>query len=187
MQIEGVTYWVLAAALFPLWLAAGVADYLCHRQTRIEHTSGLTESASHIVLASLMGTGVLMLMFLELNVLLLSLLAVLFIAHEIVTYLDLAWSAPRREVSPVEQQVHALLEAVPFATLVALAIVVFSARTLGAALALRANVDLSAISVMLCAMALFGALPFWEEFWRCWRARGSQGWPRLASSRSLRS
>ena len=35
--------------VLPLWLAAGFADYLCHRATHIEKTSGWRESVLHVV------------------------------------------------------------------------------------------------------------------------------------------
>ena len=38
----------LAWVLYPLWLAAGAADYLCHRRTHIERTSGAVESWLHV-------------------------------------------------------------------------------------------------------------------------------------------
>jgi hypothetical protein len=33
--------------LLPIWVLAGVADYLWHRRTRIETTSGTEESLTH--------------------------------------------------------------------------------------------------------------------------------------------
>jgi len=41
----------------PLWIAAGLADWFCHRRTRIERTSGLTENAFHWVLLAEGGIG----------------------------------------------------------------------------------------------------------------------------------
>jgi len=35
--------------VLPLWLAAGFADYLCHRASHIEATSGPKESALHLL------------------------------------------------------------------------------------------------------------------------------------------
>ena len=40
----GLLLWVL----YPLWLLAGAIDYVCHRRTNIEHTSGATESLLHL-------------------------------------------------------------------------------------------------------------------------------------------
>ena len=34
---------ILLYGVLPLWVAAGFADYLCHRRTRIEATSGIVE------------------------------------------------------------------------------------------------------------------------------------------------
>ena len=34
--------------VYPAWLLAGAGDYLCHRRTDIEHTSGAKESWLHL-------------------------------------------------------------------------------------------------------------------------------------------
>src|SRR5687768_2139549 len=44
-QLSG---WLLNFILLPLWLAAGLVDYFCHRRTHIELTSGATESWLHL-------------------------------------------------------------------------------------------------------------------------------------------
>ncbi len=33
----------LEYAIMPLWFVSGVADYICHRKSKIETTSGVTE------------------------------------------------------------------------------------------------------------------------------------------------
>jgi hypothetical protein len=170
LTVEDVVFWILGGVLFPLWLVAGVADWLAHRQTKIETTSGLRESISHLVLASLSGTGVLILLLLEVNAAVLLILAVLFVAHETVTQLDLRSAVPVRTITTIEQHVHAYLTAVPFAVIVAVAIVVLSSGKTDLALSLKAApVSLTRVALMLGAMTLFGAIPFWEEFWRCLR------------------
>jgi hypothetical protein len=35
--------------VLPVWLAAGFADYLCHRASHIERTSGWKESLLHLL------------------------------------------------------------------------------------------------------------------------------------------
>lgn len=169
MEIEASAIWVLSVVLFPLWLAAGVGDYVCHRATKIEATSGVIESVSHLALASLMGTGVLALMFLEMNAFLLALLVALFVGHEVVTQLDLRWAVPLREVGPAEQQIHSFLEAIPFAAVTLVSVVVISKSNWDFAFALKDGTNWTAVTAMLAAMTVFGAIPYWEEFWRCLR------------------
>lgn len=169
-SIEAVALWLLGGLLFPLWLASGLGDYLCHRATRIEATSGIRESIFHLVLASATGSGVLMLLFLEINLALVLILTALFAVHEVVTQLDLRWSTARREITAIEQQIHAFLEAVPFAALVVLWLLVLSTTDTSLSLTLRAEPISPRFTIsILAAMALFGALPYWEEFARCLR------------------
>jgi hypothetical protein len=42
----------LLGFVLPLWLAAGIADRLCHRKADIEHTAGAPESAMHLLMLS---------------------------------------------------------------------------------------------------------------------------------------
>jgi hypothetical protein len=42
----------LLGFVLPLWLVAGVADWLCHRKADIEHTAGPSESAMHLLMLS---------------------------------------------------------------------------------------------------------------------------------------
>jgi hypothetical protein len=162
--------WLLGGVLFPIWLAAGVGDYLCHRATRIETTSGIPESVTHLATASLMGTGAIALMFLEYNALLLAFLTLLFVAHEIVVQIDLRVAQPLRAISPIEQQIHAFLEAAPFAALAVVATVTLIEERYVFAVRLRdPTPSAPLIAALLVAMTTLGAIPYWEEFWRCLR------------------
>jgi hypothetical protein len=49
MQVSGydtalITRNYMLYFLLPLWIVPGFADYLCHRRTKIETTSGIRES-----------------------------------------------------------------------------------------------------------------------------------------------
>ncbi len=44
-----VAQYMLMYFVLPLWLAAGLADWFCHRATRIEITAGPKESVFHLV------------------------------------------------------------------------------------------------------------------------------------------
>jgi hypothetical protein len=49
MGPEEVLREMLMYFVLPLWLAAGFADYLCHRAAHIEKTSGWKESILHLL------------------------------------------------------------------------------------------------------------------------------------------
>jgi hypothetical protein len=53
--------------VLPLWLAAGFADYLCHRASSIETTCGPKESLLHLLQFAEMAVPALAAIFLEIN------------------------------------------------------------------------------------------------------------------------
>lgn len=108
---------LLMYVVFPVWVAAGFADWACHRRTHIERTSGLRENMLHLVMFGQMGLGILAVALLEINAAVLLLVAVLFALHELTVYADLRYSVPRREVGPFEQMVHSFMEILPLAGL----------------------------------------------------------------------
>jgi len=99
--------------ILPIWLIGGVADYLCHRRSDIEHTSGWQESALHLVQLTEMGIPILILMFLEVNALIIAVMIVFVVLHEATAWWDVAYSHSRREITPTEQHVHSFLEMLP--------------------------------------------------------------------------
>lgn len=44
MDLRTLLVAFLVGVLYPVWLLAGAADYMCHRRTDITHTSGATEA-----------------------------------------------------------------------------------------------------------------------------------------------
>jgi hypothetical protein len=115
--IPGLLLWFL----LPLWFLAGVADYLLHRRTQIEDTSGLGESRLHILQAIEIGIPLLAGLFLEINSGVLALMILFVAAHTATALWDTSYSNPRRYISPFEQHVHSHLEYIP---IVAVALVV---------------------------------------------------------------
>src|SRR2546430_9435937 len=67
MKTDEVLAAILMYVVLPLWLAAGFADYLCHRASHIERTSGWKESVLHLVQFGEMAVPVLAALFLEIN------------------------------------------------------------------------------------------------------------------------
>jgi hypothetical protein len=102
------------AFLLPAWLAAGFLDYLFHRRTHIERTSGTREAVLHLMMQAEAGIPTLMALLLEVNTtVLLSTIAGL-VAHEATVIWDVGYAEPRRRTSVNEQHVHSFLEVLPF-------------------------------------------------------------------------
>jgi hypothetical protein len=99
--------------LLPVWLLAGVADYLLHRRTSIEHTSGAKESALHVLQAAEIAVPLFAGLFLEITSLVLGIMMGCVIAHTLTALWDAAYTTPRRYISPLEQHVHSHLEYIP--------------------------------------------------------------------------
>lgn len=108
----------LAWCAYLAWLAAGCGDFLCHWRTDLPHTSGLAESASHLVQLALLGIGVVIGLAFATGRTSLLLLSALVVAHAIAGYID-TWIAFRRHriVSPVEQHIHGILDMAPIIAL----------------------------------------------------------------------
>jgi hypothetical protein len=99
--------------LLPLWFAAGVADYWCHRRACIETTSGLGESALHVLQAVQIGIALIAGLLFEINALVLVIMLLCVIAHTLTALWDSHYTASRRYISPFEQHIHSHLEYIP--------------------------------------------------------------------------
>jgi hypothetical protein len=172
---------ILMYLVFPLWVAAGFADWACHRRTRIEQTSGLKENLLHLLMFGEIGIGMLAVALLEINAAVLLIVIVAFVIHELTVYWDLHYSTPLREVGPFEQMVHSFLEILPLLSLALLAAMAWPQALalvgLGSEAAdwsLRAKSQPLPASYLLGGFLLsvvFNALPLLQETWACWRAR----------------
>src|SRR5437588_3423031 len=104
---------VLMYFVLPVWLAAGFADYLCHRASSIETTSGWKESLLHLLQFGEMAIPTLAAIFLEINALVIAVMIVSLVAHEATAIWDVSYAYGKREVTPTEQHVHSFLEMLP--------------------------------------------------------------------------
>lgn len=165
----------------PLWLAAGVADWLCHRRTGIQYTSGVKESLIHLLMLLEMGIPVLAALVFEINALVLLVMVVAFLLHEATALWDVSYAVGRRKVTPIEQHVHSFLEMVPLMGLAFVA-VLHAPQTLAlvglgsesADWGLRWKPDplpTAYVLTVLAAVLVLEGLPYAEELWRCSRAR----------------
>jgi hypothetical protein len=180
-MVQDPTLFVLMYLVMPLWLAAGFADWLCHRATRIETTSGAKESLIHLLMFAEVGVPLLAVLFLQVNAGIILLMIVAFFIHELTALWDVSYAVTARWVSPIEQHVHSFLEMVP---LMALLLVV--ARHWQQFLALfgigeepsfelawkQASLPVGYIATVLALIVLFELAPYAEELWRCVRKGG---------------
>lgn len=186
-QTEILVQSYLLFFILPLLIAAGFADYLCHRAADISRTSGAREAFIHLLLVIEIGVPLILAVFFEINALILATMIVALVAHEVTGVWDLVYAhRSSREVTPFEQHVHSFLEVLP---LMAVSFVVvlnweqfLALFGLGDA---TPDFDLSfkrdywstwyGIALVVAAF-LFSVLPFAEEYRRCLRyAAGREG------------
>jgi hypothetical protein len=178
---EEVTRFYLLYIILPLWLFVGIADWLCHRRTRIESTSGPKESAIHLLMLAEVGTGVLAGLFLEINGLVILLMLLAVIAHEFTSHWDLRFALPRREVTAMEQHIHNYLGAVPFMAFSfvvvlhwpqALSLLGLGTQSPEFSIAWKStSLPISYIATLLASITIFEVLPYMEELTRGLRVR----------------
>ena len=196
MQTAQVTQLVLMYFVLPLWLAAGVADYLCHRATNIATTSGPKESLLHLLQFVEVGVPLLAAIFLEINALILVLMIVAFLLHEATALWDVSYTTGKREITPIEQHVHSFLEMLPLMGLVMVAVLhwgqFLALFGLGSeparfTLALKPEpLPWTYVISLLAAVLVFEVLPFGEELIRGLRANNGALTPRHATDDARR-
>lgn len=171
---------LVMGAVIPLWIVAGLADWLCHRRTRIESTSGLAENIFHWVLIAEGGVALLAAALFEVNAAVLLVVFAAFLAHELTTYVELRYTAPRREIRPIEQMVHSFMELLPLVLLALLAVMHWE-QVLALAGRAEPHFDLAPkgrpwpagyLVGVAVAVLVLNLLPLAEETLRCLRARG---------------
>ena len=178
---------ILLRVVVPLWVLAGLADWACHRATRIDLTGGVTESRFHLTLYGLVAAGGLMAFSLEITTTVLLLLLALWLAHESVTWNELRYVVRRREVGPVEQIVHGFLEVLPLAAILMLAALnpeqalgVFDWGTADWSLRMRAWPEpVGETATLVGVTLLLPLVPLLEENLRCRRKVVPLRGPRL--------
>lgn len=168
---------VLLQVILGMWIAAGWADWRCHRVAGIERTSGTAEAVCHWLLLVQMGAAITLCTLFQPTLLLLVILLCLWLAHQSITFLELRWVAPMRDITPGEQMIHSFLEVLPVAGMLLLSIPVLeNAMQPSQPLWMLQRRDMADVSwqddawpVLILACVLFNGLPYLEELWRCVR------------------
>ncbi|NOV22619.1 diguanylate cyclase [Cupriavidus necator] len=174
---------VLMYGLVPLWLLAGLGDWLCHRATQIERNAGVAESLLHMLMLAEVGLPLLLVLFLEVNALVIAVVLAALVVHEVTAWWDVHYASTRRHIAPVEQHMHSLLEVLPLAAASYVVVLhwdqflaLFGRGTEPARLALALKAEPLPpvyLAGLLVAVVLLAGLPYLEELWRCvrWRRR----------------
>src|SRR5690242_6834139 len=164
-------YLLLGCFVLPLWIAAGLADYLCHRAARISENSGTPESVLHLVQFSLVGLPTTLALFLRANAGFFLFAALCILLHHLTAYIDVRYADATRKVEPREQMVHSFLEILPITAYLLLAVAEWPQFLSLFGLGQERPVfvpELCVLSVpyaiaILAAAFLFNFLPYLEE------------------------
>ncbi|WP_374676371.1 diguanylate cyclase [Ideonella sp.] len=173
---------VLMYVLVPVWAAAGVGDWWCHRRDDMAHTAGWREAALHLVMLAILGPAVLLALLAEITAGVLGLLLAACVLHEAVFWWDLRYASRHRVIGPMEQWVHGVQFAAPWIGLAGVALLHRAQMLAMAGHPAAGPPDWSVrwkqpalppdylVGVVVAGLAVI-ALPFLNELWRCVRAR----------------
>lgn len=175
--MDALLWGLLGYVIFPLWLLVGLIDYWLHQRTDIAVTAGVAESRLHLVQTLEVGIPVLVVLFLELNLLALAIVVAAAVAHTVTAYWDLQYASRHRVILPLEQMVHAFLFTLPLFGAALLVVIhwpvvhtpngLLSAGIGDWGLRLKREPwDPGLIVVVLLASMLFGMLPGVAEWWQ---------------------
>jgi hypothetical protein len=170
----------LLGFVVPLWTIAGLADWVCHRRTDIEHTAGTREALIHLAMMTEAGTGTVLGLLFEINAGVIAATYTALALHQATAVWDVSYADDHREVTPTEQHIHGLLEQVPV-----MASMLITVLHWDEAVALvgrgrkrpdfrlrrkRQPLPGRQIGAVLAGMTALGLLPYLEEIARCRRA-----------------
>jgi hypothetical protein len=179
-MLSDPTVLILMYFILPVWLAAGFADWLCHRASHIETTTGAKESLIHLLMFAEVGIPLLAAMFLEVNASIIAVMIIAFFVHEATAMWDVSYATTARTVTPLEQHVHSFLEMIPLMGILCivslhwnqfLALFGLGPETARFDLVWKPEpLPVVYIASVMIVIVLFELLPYIEEFVRGWRA-----------------
>jgi len=175
MDIRDLLQTLLVWGLYPAWLLAGAGDYLCHRQTDIEHTSGTRESWLHLAQFGTLLIAFAAAVLMNLNAIVFGIMVALVIAHSVLAHVDVSYTDGRRHISPVEQLVHGFMDVLPLVAVALVGVLHWSEITASPAspvFSLRPP-DLGRV-LLVGSFAVLSGVPIVEELARTYRHRREQ-------------
>lgn len=182
-QTALIVHHYLLYFILPVWIVAGLADYAMHRASHIALTSGTKESFFHLLMLVEVGVPLLAGLFFEINALVILMMLVALVLHQATAMWDVHYAYnSAREVKPLEQHVHSLLEVLPvmaFSFVIILHWPQFlslfgrGAEPPEFSLVFKTQYwPSSYTAALLVAVFFLSLVPYGEEFIRCIRAAG---------------
>jgi hypothetical protein len=169
--VRSTLYHLIAYGFYPAWLIAGAFDYLCHRRSAIERTSGFGESLYHVAQLATIAIIVLGIAVFAGSMTMFAVVVAAVLTHTALSYFDVRFTERRRYISPLEQHVHAVLDVLPIVA-VALWIVLEWPGAAGAWQVRLRTPMLGTIEIVAILVSVFVVAggPVLEELWRTSRA-----------------
>jgi hypothetical protein len=167
--LESLFVW----GLYPLWLLAGAGDYLCHRRTNIERTSGSEESWFHLLQFLALLTAFAAGALLEVNAVVFGVMVAAVLAHSVLAHLDVSYTDGRRYISPLEQHIHGFMDVLPLVAVSLFGVLHWEAISAGltqSVVSLAAPVTSGSV-LLVASFAVLSGVPILEELWRTSRNR----------------
>ena len=162
----------LAYCGYLIWLSDGLCDFVCHWRTDLPYTSGVPESATHLIQLVLLGLAVVLGVAFDVGSLLAVSLLALVAMHAVVGYVDTRIAFRRqRVILPVEQHIHSVLDMAPIIAFAWLLISTWPAATNGD-WSLHARQPAASFGVWLAVLtppAVLCIVPALLEFRAAWR------------------
>ncbi len=113
MTLRSLLLAFLTFVIYPTWLAAGFLDYLHHRKTDIEHTSGPRESWLHLAEFAALAIALAVATFFAITALVLAILVFSVVTHTALAIADVSYTLGRRHISALEQHAHGFMTVLP--------------------------------------------------------------------------
>jgi hypothetical protein len=169
MDLRSFLTGLIAWGLYPAWLAAGGLDYLCHRRTDIDHTSGVTESWLHVAQLACMALIVALGVLAHITLAVFIVLALAALAHSALAFIDVSYTQSRRAITPLEQLAHNYLEVLPLVVVALLAVIHWPLEK-DVWFAARPGIGWGH-ALLLGSFAVLAGVPVFEELLRTLRTR----------------
>jgi hypothetical protein len=167
LDLRDLTIGLLVYVLYPLWLAAGAVDYVCHRRTNIAETAGVVESSLHVAQFITMVILFVCAVIFEPTLAVITILAAVAILHLVLSYVDVVYTERKRYISPLEQHAHAFMDVLPIVAVCLLAILGLSAQQSEPGAAFRAqSASAVQLALLIGSFLVFAGGPVIEEFVR---------------------